>query len=112
MINTPNAVQSSPMLKSEEPLQVPEVRCSPRTAPGAARRRTTSSGDHELVAALEQVQERDRAVRSDDLDPPIELHHRQPAARRGESVALADLGLPTDQKLLTPGESSSWWWIV
>jgi hypothetical protein len=32
--------------------------------------------DHELVAALEQVQERDRAVGSDDLDRSVELHHR------------------------------------
>jgi hypothetical protein len=59
--------------------------------------------DHELVAALEQVQERDRAVRSDDLDRPVELHHRQPAAGRGEGVALAGVGLLADQKLVTGG---------
>ena len=59
--------------------------------------------DHELVAALEQVQERDRAVGSDDLDRPVELHHRQPAAGRGEGVALAGVGLLADQKLVTGG---------
>ena len=59
--------------------------------------------DHELVAALEQVQERDRAVRSDDLDRPVELHHRQPAAGRGEGVALTGVGLLADQELVTGG---------
>ena len=59
--------------------------------------------DHELVATLEQVQERDRAVRSDDLDRPVELHHRQPAAGRGEGVALAGVGLLADQELVTGG---------
>jgi hypothetical protein len=59
--------------------------------------------DHELVAALEQVQERDRAVGSDDLDRPVELHYRQSAAGRGEGVALAGVGLLADQKLVTGG---------
>jgi hypothetical protein len=59
--------------------------------------------DDELVAALEQVQERDRAVGSDDLDRPVELHHRQPAAGCGEGVALAGVGLLADQKLVTGG---------
>ena len=59
--------------------------------------------DQELVAALEQVQERDRAVGSDDLDRPVELHHRQPTAGRGEGVALAGVGLLADQKLVTGG---------
>ena len=36
--------------------------------------------DHELVATPEHVEERDRAVASDDLDRPVDLHHRQPAA--------------------------------
>ena len=43
----------------------------------------------------------DRAVGSDDLDRPVELHHRQPAAGRG--VALAGVGLLGDQKLVTGG---------
>jgi hypothetical protein len=59
--------------------------------------------DHELLAALEQVQERDRAVGSDDLDRPVELHLRHPAADRGDGIALAGVGLLADQKLVTGG---------
>jgi hypothetical protein len=59
--------------------------------------------DHELVAALEQVQKRDRAISSDDLDRPVQLHHRQSAAGRGEGVALAGVGLLADQELVTGG---------
>ena len=57
--------------------------------------------DQELVAALEQVQERDRAAGAGDLDLPVELHHRQPAAGRGEGVAFAGVGFLADQKLVT-----------
>jgi hypothetical protein len=53
--------------------------------------------------ALEQVQKRDRAVGSHDLDRPVELHHRQPPARGGDGVALAGVGLLADQKLVTRG---------
>jgi hypothetical protein len=59
--------------------------------------------DHEFVAALEQVQKLDRAVGSDDLDRPVELHHWQPAAGCGEGVALPGVGLFADQKLVTGG---------
>jgi hypothetical protein len=34
--------------------------------------------DHELVATLEQVDERDPPVNAGDLDRAVELEHRQP----------------------------------
>jgi hypothetical protein len=59
--------------------------------------------DHELVAPLEQVKERDRPVGSDDRDRRVELHHRQPAPGRGDGVALAGVRLLPGQKL-GPGQ--------
>src|SRR5205814_3479780 len=56
--------------------------------------------DHELVATLEQVQERDRPVNTDDLDRAVELDHRQPPPGRGDRVALTGVRLLADQQLL------------
>jgi hypothetical protein len=44
--------------------------------------------DHELVATLERVDERDRAVNAGNLDRAVELDHRQPPPGRGDRVAL------------------------
>src|SRR4051794_10070291 len=59
--------------------------------------------DHQLVAAVEQVQEADRAVGSDDLDRPVELDHRQPSAGRGDRVAFTGVGLLARQQLFARG---------
>ena len=56
--------------------------------------------DHELVATLEQVEERDRPVGADDLDRAVELDHRQPPPGRGDGVALAGVRLLADQQLV------------
>src|SRR5437660_3829776 len=55
--------------------------------------------DHELVATLEQIDERDRPVDAGDLDRAVELDHRQPPPGRGDRVALARVGLLADQQL-------------
>jgi hypothetical protein len=83
---------------------VPEVEGAALALP-LVRRAVVPHGvvDHELVAALEQVQERDRAVNAGDLDRPVELHHRESAAGRGDRVALAGVGLLADQELVTGG---------
>src|SRR5205085_10432752 len=56
--------------------------------------------DDELVATLEQVDERDRAVNASDLDRAVELDHRQPPPGRGDRVALTGVRLLADQQLL------------
>src|SRR5207249_4051981 len=56
--------------------------------------------DHELVATLEQVDERDRPVNAGDLDRAVELDHRQPPPGRGDRVALTGVRLLADQQLL------------
>jgi hypothetical protein len=60
----------------------------------------STKGDHELVATLEQVEERDRPVNAGDLDRAVELDHRQPPPGRGDRVALAGVRLLADQQLL------------
>ena len=52
--------------------------------------------DDELVTALEEVEERHRAVGSDDLDSPVDLDHRQPTAGSGDGVALTGVRLLAD----------------
>lgn len=71
---------------------------SPGQRPPAFNRRTSGR-----TSATEEVQERDRAVGSDDLDRPVELHHRHPVAGRGDGVALAGVGLLAHQQLVTGG---------
>ena len=44
-----------------------------------------------VAQALEEVEERDRPIGSDDRGGAVDLHHRQPAAGRGDGVALAAL---------------------
>jgi hypothetical protein len=56
--------------------------------------------DHELVATLEQGDERDRPVNAGDLDRAVELDHRQPPPGRGDRVALTGVRLLADQQLL------------
>jgi hypothetical protein len=56
--------------------------------------------DEEFMTALEQVPERHRAVRADDLDATVDLDHGQAAARRGDRVALAGVRLLPDQQLV------------
>src|ERR687894_2733209 len=85
-------------------LQVPEVEGAALALP-LVRRAVVPHGvvDHELLAALEQVPERDRAVGTDDLGRPVDLHHRHPAAGRGDGVTLAGVGLLADEELGTGG---------
>jgi len=56
--------------------------------------------DNELVAALEQVEERDWSIRAGDLDRAVELDHRQPPPGRGDRVALTGVRLLADQQFL------------
>jgi hypothetical protein len=56
--------------------------------------------DHELVATLEQVEERDRPVDAGDLDRAVDLDHRQPPPLCGDRVALTGVRLLADQQLL------------
>ena len=56
--------------------------------------------DDELVATLEQVDERDRPISADDLDRAVDLDHRQPPPGRGDRVALTGVRLLADQQLL------------
>src|SRR3979411_3065699 len=56
--------------------------------------------DHELVATLEQVEERDRPVNAGDLDRAVELDHPQPPPGRGDRAALTGVHLLADQQLL------------
>ena len=55
---------------------------------------------HEFVAPLEQVEERHRPVRPDDLDLPVELDHRQPPPGRGDRVPLTGVRLLPEQQLV------------
>jgi len=52
----------------------------------------------ELPAALECVQQRDRTVRTDQRERRVHLDHRQPAACRGNRVALVGVRLLADPK--------------
>src|SRR5207249_2734228 len=54
----------------------------------------------ELVATMEQVDERDRPVNAGDLDRAVELDHRQPPPGRGDRVALTGVRLLANQQLL------------
>src|SRR5207249_4566732 len=56
--------------------------------------------DHEFVATLEQVEERDRSVNAGDLGRAVELDHRQPPPGRGDRVALTGVRLLADQQFL------------
>src|SRR5437588_3585674 len=56
--------------------------------------------DDELVATLEQVEKRDRAVNAGDLDRAVELDHWQPPPGRGDRVALTGVRLLADQQHL------------
>jgi hypothetical protein len=56
--------------------------------------------DDELVATLEQVDERDRPVSTGDLDRAVELDHRQPPPGRSDRVALTRVRLLADQQRL------------
>src|SRR4030095_7258862 len=58
--------------------------------------------DEEFIAALEQLPERHRAVRADDLDATVDLDHGQPTTRRGDRIALAGVRLLPDHQLV-PG---------
>src|SRR3712207_7923733 len=55
---------------------------------------------HELVATLEQVDERDRPFSAGDLDRAVELDHRQPPPGGGDRVALTGVRLLPNQQLL------------
>jgi hypothetical protein len=59
--------------------------------------------DDELVAALEDVEERDGPVLAGHLDRAVDLDHRQPPARRRDRVALARVRLLAHQQLVARG---------
>jgi hypothetical protein len=59
--------------------------------------------DDQLLAALEQVEQRGRPVRSDDGGPGVDLGHRQPTPGRRDRVALVGVRLLAYQQLVAGG---------
>ena len=56
--------------------------------------------DDQLAAALEHLDQRDRAVLADQRDRGVDLDHRQPPPGGGDGVALAGVRLLPDQQLV------------
>ncbi|OLS97535.1 hypothetical protein BJF90_10530 [Pseudonocardia sp. CNS-004] len=59
--------------------------------------------DDELLAAVEQVEEGGRPVRSHDGDGCVDLRHREPTTGRGDRVALSRVRLLAYQQLVAGG---------
>ena len=56
--------------------------------------------DDELVAPVEEVDERDRSFGADDLGASVDLDHGEPPTGRRDRVALAGVGLLSYQQLI------------
>jgi hypothetical protein len=59
--------------------------------------------DHELLAALEKVEQAAGPIRADHGGGRVDLGHREPTAGRGDRVALAGVRLLPHQQLVAGG---------
>src|SRR5712671_2857257 len=93
--------RDTPGVEVDGVVHVPDVEGAALALP-LVRRAVVPHGvvDDELVATLEQLDERDRPVSTGDLDRAVELDHRQPPPGRGDRVALTGVRLLADQHLL------------